>query len=127
MKRLVLLVAALVFALCTSGMAGTVNVDKAPSTKGSAEMKPANKPDINEQALKRNAEIEKARKEKAEKAYDVKSGKQSTTSGTGSTSSSSTGSTSSSSKGSTSTGKGGAKYDAKCPPNSGDKMCYDKK
>jgi len=125
MKRLVLLVVALVFAFCTSGMAETVKVEKAPSTKGSAEMKSTNKPDINEKALKRNAEIEKARKEKAENAYGVKSGKQSTTSGTGSTSSSGTGSTSSSSKGSASSGKGGAKYNAKCSP--GDAKCNDNK
>jgi hypothetical protein len=75
MKRLGLLAVALVFALCTTGMAETIKVEKAPSTKESAKIESTNKPDNNKKALNRAAEIEKARKEKAENAYNEKSGK----------------------------------------------------
>ena len=96
MKRLVLLVVALIFALCTTGMAETIKVEKASSTKESAKIKSTNKTDNSEKALNRAAEIQKARKENAENAYNVKSGKsqntdqsstQSTSSSTESTSS----------------------------------------
>jgi hypothetical protein len=91
MKRLVLFVVALVFALCTTVMAvEPVKVEK----KVPAEIKSTNEADNSVKALKKGGKVEKARQEKLENALNKKSGKettsstQSTTSSTGSTSSS---------------------------------------
>jgi hypothetical protein len=114
MKRLVLLVVALVFALCTTVMAvEPVKVEKTTNINVPADVKAMNKGD----------KVEKARKEKIVNEYNTKSGKGSqntqqeeTTSSTQSTTSS-TGSTSSSTK---SQSKSDAAYE-KCIKQGGTK------
>ena len=95
MKRLVLFVVALVFALCTTVMAvEPVKVEK----KVPAEIKSTNETNNSVRALKKGGKVEKARQEKLDNALNKKSGKgsqnaqqeettsstQSTTSSTGS-------------------------------------------